>query len=337
MGEIDEALLERYLAHLAVADATGALGVATSLVDSGTPVDVVVERLVCAAQVEVGRRWERNEWSVAQEHAATAVSETVLDALVAGPAAPAPADGPVRGKLAAVCVEGEWHTLALRAITALVRRGGWDITFLGPSVPAAQLARYLHDAGPDGLLVSCSVPLNLPGARRVIEASRDTGTPVLAGGRGFGTDGRRAAALGADEWAPDALTAVGRLSTWQRFTSPAAPLTHPGHREHQEIERRYDELVDRAFAALGEAFPPVRGYTGEHLDRTREDLRYLFRFLSAALLVDDVGVLGDYVRWLDVVLTSRSLPPSVVPATVAAVRIAVEGDLPVAAAMLRTV
>ena len=332
---MNDETLDGYLDLLAAGERSGAVELATSLVRQGTDVDDVVAGLVCAAQVEVGRRWERNEWSVAQEHAATSVSEAVLSALTAE-VETGDDDRSGGGRLVAVCVEGEWHTLALHVITGLVRRSGWDVTFLGPSVPAAQLARYLHDVGPDGLLVSCSISLNLPGARRVIEASRATGTPVLAGGRGFGADERRARFLGANAWAADGSAAVDALRDWKRFTTPAPPLTHRGYAEHQAIERRTDDLVHAAFEALAGAFPPVGQYSGEQLDRTLEDLRFLLGFLSAALLVDEPGVLDEYVAWLAVVLGSRDLPESVVPVTLEAVATATGESLPIATGMLRS-
>jgi methanogenic corrinoid protein MtbC1 len=329
---VSDAVLEDYLGHLAAGDHRRALDLVVSLVRSGTPLDTVVEDVVRAAQVEVGRRWERNEWTVAQEHVATAVSESVLAALGD---TDEPSAGGSRGRLVAVCAEGEWHTLALRVLTDHIRRAGWGVVYLGPSVPASQLGRYLYDVGPDGLLVSCSVPFNLGGARRLIEAARATGTPVLAGGRGFGADGRRARILGADAWAPSPAAAVERLESWTSFTTPAAPLTHPGFVEHVRLEQETDDVLRRALAALADAYPPVKGYTGDRLDRTVEDLHFLLRFVSAALLVDEPALLAEYLAWLEVVLGTRGLPPSVVGTTVDAVARAIDGELPRATDLLR--
>lgn len=325
--------MERYLARLVAGDSSGAVDVASELLAAGRSLDQVIEELVCPAQVEVGRRWERNEWSVAQEHAATGASEAVLATLGARPGSERATSAP-KGSLVAVCVEGEWHTLALRVITQLVGRSGWDVTFLGPSVPAAQLARYLHDVGPDGLLVSCSIALNLGGARRVIEATRETGTPVLAGGRGFGPDERRALFLGADAWAGSAADAVRVLGDWSRFTDAAPPLTHPGYREHLIVERTTTELVDRSMEILRAELPAVASYDDDQVLRTREDIGYLLGFTSAALLVDDVELLREYAEWVAVVLGARGLPASMVPLSLETAARATAEQLPLATAML---
>ena len=49
----------------------------------GVPAERVLLDLVAPAQAEVGERWARNEWSVAQEHAATHISERVVAAVAA--------------------------------------------------------------------------------------------------------------------------------------------------------------------------------------------------------------------------------------------------------------
>lgn len=126
------------------------------------------------------------------------------------------------------------------------------------------------------------------------------------------------------------------MERWQRFTTPAPPLTHRGDAEHLAIERRTDELVSAAFDALAGSYPPAGDHGGERFDRAVEDLRFLLGFLSAALLVDEPGVLDEYVAWLGVVLGSRGLPESVGPVTLDAAATATGESLPIATTMLRS-
>ncbi|MFG3697137.1 B12-binding domain-containing protein [Micromonospora sp. NPDC047620] len=81
-----------YLHCLEEADEYAAIEVATGLLEAGVPAERVLLDLIAPAQAEVGERWVRNEWSVAQEHAATHVSERVV-AAVAGFANPRPTRG----------------------------------------------------------------------------------------------------------------------------------------------------------------------------------------------------------------------------------------------------
>ncbi len=276
--------LERYLASVAAGDADGAMAVAMGEVDAGARPERVMTDLVGAAQAEVGHRWEAGQWSVAQEHVATGIAEEVVSAL-GRRGEPPPA---TKGKVLVACVEGEWHSLPARIAAHALRRSGWDVQFVGPSVPADQLAATLHDVGPHAVAMSCVVPANLPGARRVVETSRAAGTPVLAGGAGFGVDGRWARAVGANMWAPFALDAGGLLHGLPTTTSPAPPLDHGRMAEHRLLERRRSEVL----VELG------RHWHAFEVSGTSEFASWAVRSLSAALLVDDRAVFDGYVEWL---------------------------------------
>ncbi|WP_407664872.1 cobalamin B12-binding domain-containing protein, partial [Micromonospora tarensis] len=191
-----------YLDCLADADEYAAAELAIGLLDAGVPAERVLLDLVAPAQAEVGERWARNEWSVAQEHAATHISEQVV-AAVAAHARPRPTGG----RVVVACMDGEWHALPPRLVAEVLRLRGWQVTFLGASVPAAHLVSYLHRYDAHAVALACALPMRLPHAHRMIEACRRSDVPVVVGGRGFGADGRWARRLGV-AWAPDAPAAA---------------------------------------------------------------------------------------------------------------------------------
>jgi methanogenic corrinoid protein MtbC1 len=171
--------------------------------------------LVGPAQERVGLLWQTGEWSVAQEHAATRINERVVAAVGASGRG-----GGRRGHVVLGCLDGEWHALPGRIVAEVLRQHGWRVTFLGASVPPAHLISYLHEEGPDLLAVSCALPVHLRGAHMTIMAAQRTGTPVLAGGPGFGPDGRWARRLGVDAFAATALDAVALLEGGRRSDTP---------------------------------------------------------------------------------------------------------------------
>lgn len=278
------ATLDRYLDALEAGDGPTAVRLAVDELDGGTTFEQVMFDLVGAAQAEVGRRWEIGEWSVAREHRATAIAEDVLAVLASRPA---PETEP-RGRVALACVEGEWHSLPARITAHVLRRGGWQVSFLGPSVPADQLASFLHDDGPVAVAVSCVVPANLPGARRVVETAREAGTPVLAGGSGFGATDRWARTVGANQWVPNAMAARGALEALTPFTDPAPALNHGRIGEHRELAGRLTEVSGAA----------GRVWEGRDNNRVGDFTAWAVRSLSAALLVDDRSLFEDYIAWL---------------------------------------
>jgi hypothetical protein len=217
------------------------------------------------------------------------------------------------------CAEGEWHLLAARVVAETLRNDRYDVTFLGPSMPAAHLGRFLEATTPDVLAVSCSTALALEGLASYVNVAHGLGVPVLAGGRALGADDHRASLLGADWWAPDALAAVDVLRRPPRRRLPEPTADAGGA---MELALRIPALVEAAMDELGRRFPPLAAYTREQLDRTREDLGYLLEFAQAAILMREDDLFGEFLTWLTTLLGPRGVP-------VEAVRIAIEvlGDL----------
>ncbi|MFC8616416.1 B12-binding domain-containing protein [Micromonospora purpureochromogenes] len=299
-----------FLEALEEADEYGAIDVAVRLLDAGVPAERVLLDLVAPAQSEVGERWARNEWSVAQEHAATHISERVV-AAVAAHVNPRP----TRGRVVVACMDGEWHALPPRLVAEVLRLRGWQVTFLGASVPAAHLVSYLHRHDAHAVALACALPMRLPYAHRMIEACRRSDVPVVVGGRGFGDDGRWARTLGV-AWAPDAPSAADLVADERalRRVRPAE-LPHLADDEYASLVKRRGELIDSALADLRERVPSVRDYTPAQLDSTISDLGYIVDFLAAALYVDDSSLFTDFVGWLVEILTSRGVPAAAVGLT----------------------
>jgi methanogenic corrinoid protein MtbC1 len=301
--------VDRFLTSLDRRDRVAATRQAFNLLDAGHTVEEVILGLLAPAQAEVGRRWERNQWNVAQEHASTAITDTVLGALTVRIAA-----RPTHGHVVVTCAEGEWHSLPARLFAELLGLRGWRVTFLGASTPAAHLRRFLDDDEDDtmAVAVSCSAATTIGGAHRLVEAAHNAGVPALVGGRGMGPDGRRAFAVGAEGWAPDASQAAQLLHSW--VSEPPDPLPIPvfGH-EHLELEARQPELVETALIELLSRYPLFAGLPEEQLAEVRLALTYTLQFLQASLLTGDATLfLDEYLPWLTGVLTSRGLPVEVV-------------------------
>ncbi|MEU8131559.1 cobalamin-dependent protein [Micromonospora sp. NPDC049049] len=296
-----------YLEHLADADEYAATDLAIGLLDAGVPAERVLLDLVAPAQAEVGERWARNEWSVAQEHAATHISEQVV-AAVSAYARPQP----VNGRVVVACMDGEWHALPPRLVAEVLRLRGWQVTFLGASVPAAHLVSYLHRYDAHAVALACALPMRLPYAHRMIEACRRSDVPVVVGGRGFGTDGRWARRLGV-AWAPDAPSAAELIADERALrAAPPARLAHLADDEYASLVRRRGELIDSALAELRERVPAARAYTAAQLDSTVSDLGHIVDFLAAAVYVDDPSLFTEFVEWLSGILESRGVPAGAV-------------------------
>jgi methanogenic corrinoid protein MtbC1 len=295
----------RYLELLADGDEYGAVELATGLLDDGVPPQRIMLDLIATAQAQIGELWARNEWSVAREHAATAISERVVAAVAARTDV-----RPCRGRITVACVDGEWHALPVRILAEVLRLDGWRVDFLGANVPGAHLVTHLHQTGPDAVALSCMLPTRLPRAHAAITACRSAGVPVIAGGRGFGVDGRHAVRLGADAWAAGAEEAAERLvRDWPPPTGDPDDARYLGDDEYTHLVRERPELIATALRRLAEAYSPMAGYDQRQQDATADDLGHVVDFLAAALYVDDPAVFTDFVTWTARILQARGVPP----------------------------
>lgn len=323
----DGALLDTFLDHVTAFDAGGALDlVLLSAHQHG--VCQAVTALLGPAQQEVGRRWEFGEWTVSQEHAATAIVDDCL-AVLRRFDRPTP-EGP---HLAVVCAEGEWHVTPARMAGLLFEQRGWRVSFLGASTPGHHLSRTLAQIRPDVVAVSCSLPLNLPGTRQTVEVAHELGVPVVVGGAAVGRHRLRIEAVGGDAGGD-----IGDVESVARawLDRPVSLMSGVAHHEHEVALLRWcrSRTVDAAFAQLLATLPSLGGADDLQLERTRQDLAYILQFLEVALDVGDPSVFSDFLGWLTGILAVRGVPVHAVQAGIWALADHLPEDLDAARQLL---
>ena len=151
---------------------------------------------------EVGRRWESNQITVAEEHMATAITQYVV-AQMYSRLAPS---GVARGKMIITGVEGELHQVGANMVADLLEADGWDVRFLGTNVPHAGILSAIVEHQPAVLGVSATMIFNVPKVRHLIDDVRqkftDRAPKIVLGGSAF----RAAPALSGDLGAAGAAT-----------------------------------------------------------------------------------------------------------------------------------
>ena len=178
-------LRDRYLAAQLAGDRREALRlVMEDGVGQGVPVPALHLEVIQPAQVEIGRLWQENAITVADEHLATAISQLVVSHLYRHlpPAVP-------NGKRALVaCAEGELHEMGARIAADFLEMAGFDVRFLGANVPADSVGAMVRTARPDLVVLSAATSFCFPGLRRTVAAVRAAGgprLPILVGGSAF--------------------------------------------------------------------------------------------------------------------------------------------------------
>jgi MerR family transcriptional regulator, light-induced transcriptional regulator len=303
------AAVEEYLTAASFGDRAAALEVVGRLRESGSSTLDVINDVVAPAQARIGELWATDAWSVAREHAATAVSEAVLGVLGAESPPPSGSSAPV----VVTCVEQEWHALPALIVAENLRSARVPVSYLGANASTEHLARHVLEVAPRAIALSCSLGASLPRVRRQIEAVRATGTPVVVGGSAFDHEGRRAATLGATAFARSGAAAVEVLDQLPTAVPPAPPLEHPGATEGLAVQADREELTARlrgrvlGRAPFADGVNPQLGWQRALFDH----LPHLVGSVAGALVSDDPSVLDAAVSWLDDVMGHRRAPEGV--------------------------
>jgi methanogenic corrinoid protein MtbC1 len=139
-----------------------------SALRDGHSVAAVRASVVQAAQREIGRLWQEDRISIAQEHLATAISQLALAHLFQHSEFRAR----LGRKIIVACVPGELHDLPARLFADALDVDGYDVRFLGADVPLPDLLDSIAIERPDLLALSVTMIFNLPSLRETLRRVR---------------------------------------------------------------------------------------------------------------------------------------------------------------------
>jgi methanogenic corrinoid protein MtbC1 len=171
----------------------------------------------------IGEKWQCNEVSVAQEHLATAIAESVMTmALLRSP--PPPPNGK---RVLLACVAGNHHNIGLRMVADTFQLSGWEVQYLGANVPNSSLLEQIGRWAPDLVGLGLSFGHQLQTVKDLIAQMNEQFGPsrpsVIIGGLAVKQFNRLADMVGADDFGVDAATALGAAG---RLTNSEKPRCH---------------------------------------------------------------------------------------------------------------
>jgi methanogenic corrinoid protein MtbC1 len=169
-----------YLSSLIKGNRDQCLAIIEALMHNGEPIVKIYVNYFQRSLYNVGRLWEENKISVAAEHVATAITETLLARTY-----PRAAALPKHGRRAVVaCVTGERHQIGSRMVADILELRGWDSHYLGADTPKDALLDMLLALQPELLGLSVSLSSNIDQTRQLFRealAHRPTMLCIVGG------------------------------------------------------------------------------------------------------------------------------------------------------------
>jgi methanogenic corrinoid protein MtbC1 len=177
-------------------------------IKGGTSVKQIYLFVFQRCQHEIGRLWQINLLSVAQEHYCTAATQLIMSQLY-----PHIFATEKNGRtLVATCVAGDLHEIGIRMVSDFFEMEGWDTFYVGANAPTASILETLSEREADVLAVSATMTPHVSAVENLIDAVRSSeggrDLKILVGGYPFNIAPELWQTVGADAYARDALESV---------------------------------------------------------------------------------------------------------------------------------
>lgn len=184
---ITREIYQDYTQALLRGDRPYCAGIVKGLLDKDISIYDLYMKLFQRSLYEVGTLWETNQISVAVEHVATAITDSMLSLVY-----PKIFAADHKGKKAVVsCLVNEYHQIGGKMVADIFELNGWDGYFLGANTPTNDLISMISDKQPDIAALSVSIYFNMNLLHDALDRIKKEfpDLKVIVGGQAFSRGG----------------------------------------------------------------------------------------------------------------------------------------------------
>lgn len=188
---------KKYLEFLINADRKSATDLIFKLLDEEHwSIKDVYIKVFQESQYEIGRLWEKNKVSVAQEHFCTATTQMIMSILYPRLFSV----NRLNKSVIATCVGSELHEIGIRMVSDFLEMEGWDTYYIGANAPTEAVVASLKEHKADLLAISVTLTPHVSKAIETIKEVRKLNNKVkiMVGGYPFIQDPELYQKVGAD-------------------------------------------------------------------------------------------------------------------------------------------
>lgn len=160
-------------------------------IDQGITIKEIYTRVFYPSMVGIGDLWQRNQLTVAQEHFATVITQSIICSLYYKMFTDKELVS--KGKIIITCASNELHELGSRMVSDLLEMEGFNVRFLGANMPIYSVIEMIKAEAPLIIVISCTMSFNVNNVKSLIALIKNEVPyyiPIFVGGRAFDVDPR---------------------------------------------------------------------------------------------------------------------------------------------------
>lgn len=164
-------------------DSARCKSICNSLINDGVALSDIYVNLFQRALYRIGNQWEKNRLSIADEHLASQIIETLMSYLYTN----SKCRNSNGNTVLVTCIGKEFHELGAKMVSHIFEINGWKTFFLGANTPTKDIVKMVKDKQPKIVGLSLSFYLNYLRLIEIIEAIHNINpnVEIIVGGQGI--------------------------------------------------------------------------------------------------------------------------------------------------------
>ncbi len=162
---ITDSVYYHYLNALFEGNKAECVKIITNLLERNEDVKEIYTKIFQKSMYRIGYLWEHNRASIANEHRATKITESLLNLVYPKILEIEKIDK----KIIITCIDKEFHELGARMVSDYFELMGWNSVFLGANTPQNEILNIIKEEKPDLVGISNNFYINIARLLKLLE------------------------------------------------------------------------------------------------------------------------------------------------------------------------